>query len=71
MISEDEKMALKEVDDVLKKALSDQYEGHKVLSAYPALLSVGNFWKDKFLKNQEKFIEQLGSTEKVLEEQQC
>lgn len=68
LISEDEKMALKEVDDVLKKVLSDQYEGHKVLSAYPALLSVGNFWKDKFLKNQEKFIEQLGSTEKVLED---
>lgn len=68
LISEDDKMALKEVDDVLKKALSDKYEGHKVLSAYPALLSVGNFWKDKFLKNQEKFIEQLGSTEKVLED---
>ena len=68
LISEDEKMALKEVDDVLKKVLSDQYEGHKVLSAYPALLSVGNFWKDKFLKNQEKFFEQLGSTEKVLED---
>lgn len=68
LISEDEKMALKEVDDVLKKVLSDQYEGHKVLSAYPALLSVGNFWKDKFFKNQEKFIEQMGSLEIILEE---
>ena len=68
LISEDEHMALKEVDDVLKKILSDQYESHKILSAYPALLSVGNFWKDKFCKNQEKFIEQLGSTEKMLED---
>ena len=68
LISEDEHTALKEVDDVLKKVLSDQYESHKVLSAYPALLSVGNFWKDKFFKNQEKFIEQMGSAEIILEE---
>lgn len=68
LISEDEKLALKDVDDVLKKVLSVQYEGHKVLSAYPALLSVGNFWKDKFCKNQEKFIEQFGSTENILED---
>ncbi|WP_106449554.1 hypothetical protein [Trichococcus alkaliphilus] len=68
LISEDEKLALKDVDDVLKKVLPDQYEGHKVLSAYPALLSVGNFWKDKFCKNQEKFIEQFGSTVNILED---
>lgn len=66
LIGEDEKMALKEVDDVLNKVLSNQYEGHKVLSAYPALLSVGNFWKDKLCKNKDKFIEQLGSPENIL-----
>ena len=68
LIGEDEKMALKEVDDILNKVLSEQYEGHKVLSAYPALLSVGNFWKDRFCRNQEKFIEQLGSKEIILED---
>lgn len=66
LIGEDEKVALKEVDDVLNKVLPDQYVGHKVLSAYPALLSVGNFWNDKFCKNQEKFIEHLGSNENIL-----
>ncbi|CZQ85603.1 Hypothetical protein Tpal_656 [Trichococcus palustris] len=68
LIGEDDKVALKEVDDVLNKVLSDQYEGHKVLSAYPALLSVGNFWKDKLCKNQEKFIEQLESADNILED---
>jgi len=72
LISEDDEMVLKEVDEVLKKVLPDQYKGHKILSAYPALLSVGNFWKnkdkDKFYKNQQKFLEQLGTTENILED---
>lgn len=66
LIGEDEKSALKEVDDVLNKVLSEQYEGHKVLSAYPALLSVGNFWEDRVCKNQRKFLDQLGSAEDIL-----
>ncbi|WP_373470779.1 hypothetical protein [Carnobacterium alterfunditum] len=68
LIGEDEKMALKEVDGVLNDVLFDHYKGHQVLSAYPALLSVGNFWKDKLYKNREKFIEQLGSTKNILED---
>lgn len=67
LISVGESESLDEVDQVMRDTLGEQYMKHLSLSAYPAFVSVGNYWEPGFEKSKKKFIDVFGSSENVLE----
>lgn len=68
-LTEDEKEALKDIDQKMKDALGDHYVGHHVLSAKIAFLSVAKNPTPSLKKEQEKFLEKF-SKEELLEKSQ-
>lgn len=66
LISVGEAESLEVVDQVMQATLGEQYMKHVSLSAYPALVSVGDYWNLGFEKSKMKFIEAFGSSEIVL-----
>ena len=67
LISVGESESLDIVDQVMKDTLGEQYTKHISLSAYPAFVSVGNYWGSGFGKAKMKFIEAFASSDIVLE----
>lgn len=67
LIDDSEKESLIVVDKELSAILAENYISHQSLSAYPAFLSVGNFYGDKYSKDRNKFIEKIGKLNNVLE----
>ncbi|MFC4387842.1 hypothetical protein ACFOZ1_08460 [Gracilibacillus marinus] len=67
LISVGESESLEVVNQVMQDTLGKQYMGHVVLSAYPALASIGNYWKSSFERSKVKFIEAFGSSDVILE----
>lgn len=67
LIDDDEKISLKELDNVMRNRLGEQYEKHIVLSAYPAFLSIANCWQNDFEKGQKKFLEKFNSQINLLQ----
>lgn len=67
LINDKEKIALKGLDEEMRKILGEHYVTHKVCSALPALLSCGNFAPESSnLDKQEKFL-QTFSKEQIWE----
>ena len=66
LINEGEQESLKEVDEILSKILPDQYKGNQVISTYPALMAIGNFWSKDSSKAQKKFLEYFIDTNKIV-----
>lgn len=68
LISEDEQMSLKGLDNTMKEYLGDSYNGHLSVSAYPAFLAASSCLlpnsRDK--RNLDKFLKQF-SRSKLLE----
>lgn len=56
LINEDEKNSLVELETIMKENLGNHYSENKVLTAYPAFLSVGKNAQETFLKAQDKFL---------------
>ena len=68
LINEDERKSLVELETTMKENLGDHYSGNKLLTAYPAFLSIGKTSYDTFLKAQEKFLKNYDDYEKLLSE---
>ena len=68
LINEDERKSLAELETTMKENLGDHYSGNKLLTAYPAFLSIGKTSYDTFLKAQEKFLKNYDDYEKLLSE---
>ena len=56
LIDESDEDSLLLVDEILSETLNDNYVSHQSLSAYPALLALGNFYDGKYVKDCEKFL---------------
>lgn len=56
LIDESDEDSLLLVDEILSETLNDNYVSHQSLSAYPALLALGNFYDGKYIKDCEKFL---------------
>lgn len=67
LIDDEESNSLRTVDDVLLQTLEDNYISHKILSAYPAFVSLGDFYGGQYEKDCEKFYNKFLSSSKVLE----
>lgn len=67
LINENEEDSLSIVDIELSKIFEENYISHLSLSAYPAFLSIGNFYDNKFSKDKEKFSEKLGNSDIIFE----
>ncbi|MBE1555999.1 hypothetical protein [Sporosarcina limicola] len=67
LISVDESESLDIVDQKMQDTLGEQYTKHISLSAYPAFISVGNYWGSSFEKSKMKFIDAFDSSEILLE----
>lgn len=63
LLNNSEIESLKEVDTVLKKVLNKNYQGHQLVSAYPAFLSVGLYNSEELKKSREKFLSVFGDNE--------
>lgn len=67
LIDDNEEESLITVDKELAIILGENYISHRTLSAYPAFLSLGNFYDDKFSKDKAKFFKKLGNSDTMLE----
>lgn len=67
LINEDEEQSLLDVDNILFQTLSKAYKTHLCLTAYPAFVSLGNFYNNSFQKAQEKY-EQTFSKYEILDQ---
>ncbi|MBF4694758.1 hypothetical protein [Fusibacter ferrireducens] len=66
LINEDEENSLVELETIMKENLGNHYSKNKVLTAYPAFLSVGKNTQEAFLKAQEKFLEKYHRHDELL-----